>query len=693
MRVRRWQPTGSGRSSRTGDFQQRSARVRQAYSSGASRRIRPSGSSDPRPAQSVSARARPYTASIRRLSRRASDAWTHGGERPCHRSVHPSRRRSSRCSRSSPTSCPRATRSSTSRSGTASARSCFAAATTSTSRAAICGRSIATFPSCTTRCSSALPAGCVVDGEIVIATPRGLDFDALQLRLHPAASRVAKLAKETPASFVAFDLLAVDGEDLRDAPQARAARAARDGCSRSVEPPDPSHADDARSRASPREWLARFEGAGLDGVIAKPERRRLRARQARDDQDQARAHRRLRGRRLPLAQEREGHARRLAAARALRRRRRAASRRRDVVVHDGEAQASSRRSWRRCASDALDEHPWREWAEVGAARSTRMPGGQSRWSAGKDLSWEPLRIERVCEVKYDHMQGDRFRHARDLPALAARQAAARLPLRSARGHDALRAREGLRRTVAASADARPVVGTLVRVERLLRRPQLVRHVLQIDADARPRLEASAHRVDEHVGRLRGARPRRDAAPSSARAPRAHRPSRSCARDLDQRLLRRAARVTAARAAARPAASGSAAATAHRPGLRAPAAPTSSSSASSEHGVPSIAGVRIADARESRRHRGEREVRRIARVDLVPRRAAPRRARRASAAPSRPRRSCDPSRSGCSRGTRRGVLPSTTCWWRAPARVARPRARAPARRGAPRSNVQRCSMRT
>ena len=82
---------------------------------------------------------------------------------------------------------------------------------TSTSRAAICGRSIATFPSCTTRLLEALPDGCVLDGEIVIATPHGLDFDALQLRLHPAASRVAKLAQETPASFVAFDLLAGDG--------------------------------------------------------------------------------------------------------------------------------------------------------------------------------------------------------------------------------------------------------------------------------------------------------------------------------------------------------------------------------------------------------------------------------------------------------------------------------------------------
>ena len=106
----------------------------------------------------------------------------------------------------------------------------------------------------------------MVDGEIVIATPRGLDFDALQLRLHPAASRVAKLAKETPASFVAFDLLAVDGRDLR----ARAAAERRvgrwSGCSPNGDAADPPDADDARPRAGRSEWLSRFEGAGLDGV-------------------------------------------------------------------------------------------------------------------------------------------------------------------------------------------------------------------------------------------------------------------------------------------------------------------------------------------------------------------------------------------------------------------------------------------
>ena len=193
----------------------------------------------------------------------------------------------------------------------------FRGATTSSSRAATCGRSIATFPSCTPSSASGLPAGCVLDGEIVIATAHGLDFDALQLRLHPAASRVAKLAEATPGGF--RRLRPAGGRRPRSprrAPQSerRSALEALLGEQRAADPPD---ADDARSRARGRVARAlrrrrprrRHRQAG-DG--------RLRAGQARDDQDQARAHRRLRRRRLPLAQERRGD-RRLAAARALRR--------------------------------------------------------------------------------------------------------------------------------------------------------------------------------------------------------------------------------------------------------------------------------------------------------------------------------------------------------------------------------------
>ncbi|MBW3554099.1 MAG: ATP-dependent DNA ligase, partial [Gemmatimonadetes bacterium] len=113
-----------------------------------------------------------------------------------------------------------------------------------------------------------LPEGCVVDGEIVIATPTGLDFDALQLRLHPAASRVEKLAAETPSSFVAFDVLAADGEDVMAASQAER-RARLEALLSGVEAP--LHLTPVtRDRATAERWLKRFEGAGLDGVIAKP---------------------------------------------------------------------------------------------------------------------------------------------------------------------------------------------------------------------------------------------------------------------------------------------------------------------------------------------------------------------------------------------------------------------------------------
>src|SRR5258706_9751663 len=114
-----------------------------------------------------------------------------------------------------------------------------------------------------------LPDGCVIDGEIVIATAHGLDFDALQMRLHPAASRVAKLAKETPAQFVAFDLLAGKGTDVRDAVQSER-RALLEKLLAKVRPP--IHVTPmTRDRATAVDWLARFEGAGLDGVIAKPQ--------------------------------------------------------------------------------------------------------------------------------------------------------------------------------------------------------------------------------------------------------------------------------------------------------------------------------------------------------------------------------------------------------------------------------------
>jgi ATP-dependent DNA ligase len=253
-----------------------------------------------------------------------------------------------------------------------------------------------------------LPEQCVVDGEIVIATPHGLDFDALQLRLHPAASRVAKLAQETPAEFVAFDALAMDGGDLRERPQhERRARLEE----RLSAVGAPVHLTPmTRDRALAVEWLSRFEGAGLDGVIAKPEagiyapgkRAMLKIKHARtadcvvagfrwhkDGKDE-----RVGSLLLGLYDAR-GRLQHVGVTSSF-----TMARRRELV----EELAPLREG-------ALESHPWREWAEVDAHATSRMPGGQSRWSAGKDLSWEPLRTERVCEVKYDHMQGDRFRHA------------------------------------------------------------------------------------------------------------------------------------------------------------------------------------------------------------------------------------------------------------------------------------------
>jgi ATP-dependent DNA ligase len=251
-----------------------------------------------------------------------------------------------------------------------------------------------------------LPDGIVVDGEIVIATPHGLDFDALQIRLHPAASRVAKLAKEMPASFVAFDLLAIGGRDVRETPQSDR-RAVLERTLAGVSPPvyvtpmtrDPGVAAD---------WLSRFEGAGLDGVVAKPahgvyssgRRTMIKIKHSRTADCAVGGFRwhktgpgTLVGSLLLGLYDDQGSLH-------------------HVGVTSSFTMAMREQLARELAplrNRALEGHPWRDWAAAGEV--VRMPGAQSRWSAGKDLSWEPVRIERVCEVKYDHMQGARFRHA------------------------------------------------------------------------------------------------------------------------------------------------------------------------------------------------------------------------------------------------------------------------------------------
>jgi ATP-dependent DNA ligase len=251
-----------------------------------------------------------------------------------------------------------------------------------------------------------LPEGCVIDGEIVIAGPKGLDFDALQLRLHPAASRVAKLSREMPAAFVGFDLLARSGRDLREAPQVER-RAALEALLGGVQPP--LHLTPmTRDRAVAADWLDRFEGAGLDGVIAKPvagtyqpgKRAMIKVKHARTADCVVAGFRWHKSGKDTIGSLLLG----LYDAKG-------------TLHHVGVTSSFTMATRKQLATEleplranALDSHPWREWAEAGAEMG-RMPGGQSRWSAGKDLSWEALRVERVCEVKYDHLQGDRFRHA------------------------------------------------------------------------------------------------------------------------------------------------------------------------------------------------------------------------------------------------------------------------------------------
>ena len=202
-----------------------------------------------------------------------------------------------------------------------------------------------------------------------------------------------------------------------------------------------------RDRGVATEWLARFEGAGLDGVIAKPE----------DGLYEP-------GKRAMIKVK---HARTADCVVAGFRWHKTGK---DVLVgslllglyddkgalhHVGVTSAFTMAVRKQLAIElaplreqARDAHPWREWADAAGGEGTRMPGGQSRWSAGKDLSWEPVRIERVCEVKYDHMQGARFRHAAIFLRWRPDKPPARLPVRSARGHDGVRAGEGVRGGVA-----------------------------------------------------------------------------------------------------------------------------------------------------------------------------------------------------------------------------------------------------
>jgi ATP-dependent DNA ligase len=255
-----------------------------------------------------------------------------------------------------------------------------------------------------------LPERCALDGEIVIARQGVLDFDALQMRIHPAASRVRMLSEQAPAAIVFFDLLSEGERDLRALPFERRRERLAQALAR-AEPPlylTPATPDVAVAA----DWFARFEGAGLDGVVAKsramayePNKRvMLKIKHERDcdcvvagfrwhkkgDQD------RIGSLLLGLFDD-QGALHHVGVC----------------ATFSDQKRLELVETLKPYRERALQEHPWRSWAEHGKANSAgeqRMPGGQSRWSQGKDLSWEPLRPELVVEVAYDHMQGDRFRH-------------------------------------------------------------------------------------------------------------------------------------------------------------------------------------------------------------------------------------------------------------------------------------------
>ncbi len=269
------------------------------------------------------------------------------------------------------------------------------------------------FPELARPLRASLPDRCVMDGEVVISRGGSLDFEALLLRIHPAASRVKMLAAESPASFVAWDLLALDDEDLRSTAQGER-RARLEAVLGSAAPP--VHLTPAtRDRALAAEWFDRFEGAGLDGVVAK----KLDA----PYQPGKRAMLKIKHQRTAdcvvagFRWHKNGPGTHIGSLL--------------LGLFDDEGTLhhvgiTSSFTWDRRAAlvdelaplreRALDEHPWREWAEWASAGDAdasgqRLPGATSRWNRGKDLSWEPLRTERVAEVAYDHLQGSRFRHA------------------------------------------------------------------------------------------------------------------------------------------------------------------------------------------------------------------------------------------------------------------------------------------
>ena len=266
------------------------------------------------------------------------------------------------------------------------------------------------FPELVESLRASLPARCVVDGEIVIRTGDRLDFGALQQRIHPAESRVGLLAEQTPASFVAFDLLAIDDDDLTGEPfgvrRSRLEAALSDATA-------PVHLTRiSRDEAEARRWFEVFEGAGLDGLVCKPleapyqpdKRVMLKVKHARTADCVVagwRAHKQpgergqeILGSLMLGLHDDDGVLQSVGVAATFTMARRAelVDQLAPLALADG------------------DEHPWAAWRDAAAHEKNRLPGAVSRWTGGKDLSWHPLRPDLVVEVGYDAMEGHRFRH-------------------------------------------------------------------------------------------------------------------------------------------------------------------------------------------------------------------------------------------------------------------------------------------
>ena len=261
------------------------------------------------------------------------------------------------------------------------------------------------FPELVEALRANLPDRCVVDGEIILAIDGRLDFDALQQRIHPADSRVRMLAERTPASFVGFDLLALGDDDLMGRPFAERRALLVDALAAASDPVfvTPATAD----LAVAQEWFTTFEGAGLDGVVAKPldgtyqpdKRTMYKVKHERTADCVVAGFRwhktgGIVGSLLLGLYDDDGRLHHVGVAASF-----PMAKRKSLVAE-----------LEPYIADDLSQHPWGEWADQEAHASTRMPGAVSRWSAGKNLSFVPLRPELVVEVAYEKMEGDRFRH-------------------------------------------------------------------------------------------------------------------------------------------------------------------------------------------------------------------------------------------------------------------------------------------